>query len=225
MTASLALALRTRTAAAHESAEGSSFVADLLEGRACRRAFTALVAQQLVIYRALEETLHAHYLDHPLLRAVDDRRLDRVAAIEADLTALVGEDFEVRLADGRLPILPATRAYADRLREQHTAEMLLAHHYVRYLGDLSGGQIIATLAHRHYGVPEEALHFYRFPGIDKLKPYKDDYRAALDTIELTDDQRERVLLAAVEAFALNEAVFAALAGSRAPQHAAAGLAV
>lgn len=219
----LSVALRTATAAAHESAERSSFISELLEGRACYSAFVALAAQQLVIYRALEEVLVQHYRGHRLLVPVDDRRLDRIAALEHDLRVLVGEDYEVRLADGSLPLCPATVAYAQELRESHTAEVILANHYVRYLGDLSGGQIIATLAARHYGVPQEGLTFYRFPGIDKLKPYKDQYRAALDAMEITPDERERTLVAAGRAFQHIEAVFAGLGQARAPQHAAAGV--
>lgn len=219
----LSVALRTTTAAAHESAERSSFISDLMEGRACRRAFVALAAQQLVIYRALEEVLHEHYADDPVLAHVDDRRLDRVAALEHDLEVLVGPDYEVRLADGRLPLTGATVAYASYLREHHSTEVILANHYVRYLGDLSGGQIIATLAGRHYDIPADGLSFYRFEGIDKLKVYKDGYRAALDGIPLGEAQRQATLDAAVHAFQLNESVFASLGAAKAPEHAAAGL--
>src|SRR5699024_4888945 len=169
MIAPLSVALRDTTAAAHQSAETSSFITDLLEGRACYSAFTLLAAQQLVIYRALETALSEHYSHHPLIAPVDDRRLDRVGAIERDLATLVGPDFEARLADGSLPSRNATAAYARMRREEHSPEMILAHHYVRYLGALSGGQVIARLAQRHYGVPEQALHFYRFEGIEKLK--------------------------------------------------------
>ena len=223
MTTPLSVALRDSTAAAHKSAETSSFITELLDGRACYSAFTMLAAQQLVIYRALESVLHEHYRDHPLLAAVDDRRLDRVPEIERDLATLVGADFEVRLADGSLPIRDATTAYARTLREEHSPEMILAHHYVRYLGDLSGGQIIARLAQRHYGVPDAALHFYHFDGIEKLKVYKDHYRAALDDIAMTAGQRERTLAHASRAFGLNEAVFADLAAAKAPLHTAAGV--
>lgn len=224
MSTPLSVALRDATAAAHKSAETSSFVTELLEGMACYSAFTMLTAQQLVVYRALETVLHEHYRDHPLLARVDDRRLDRVPEIERDLTTLVGSDFEVRLADGSLPIRDATAAYARALREEHSPEMILANHYVRYLGDLSGGQVIARLAQRHYGVPEEAVHFYRFAGIDKLKVYKDRYRAALDTIAMTDEQRQRTLDHASRAFGFNEAVFADLAAAKDPLHTAAGVA-
>lgn len=219
----LSVALRETTSAAHASAENSTFITDLMEGRACRRAFVALAVQQYVIYRAMEDVISAHYGDHPLLAGVHDPRLARVSALESDLTALVGPDFAVRLAAGTLPICPATVAYATILRERHSPERILANHYVRYLGDLSGGQVIARLVQRHYGIGDEALAFYRFDGIEKLKPYKDDYRAALDAIAMTDAQRSATLAAAVEAFALNEAVFADLGAARMPLHAAAGI--
>lgn len=220
----LSQALRATTSAAHEDAEGSRFITALMGGMACRSAFTALVAQQLVVYRALEDVIREHYADHPLLAAVDDRRLSRTAALEHDLRELVGPDAEVRLADGRLPICPATVAYAHVLRERHTPERVLANHYVRYLGDLSGGQAIARLVQRHYGIAPSALTFYAFDELGQVKPYKDSYRAALDTIELTDAQRAATLAAAVESFRLNHEVFEDLAGARRPIHAAAGVA-
>ena len=223
MNVPLSEALRQATAAAHSSAERSSFVSDLVEGRACAAAFTALATQHLLIYRALEDVLREHYAGHPLLGPVDDRRLDRVPSLQHDLTTLVGPDHEVRLADGRLPICYATSTYATTLRERHTPEMILAHHYVRYLGDLSGGQIVARLVQRHYGVPDAGLTFYTFSGIDKPKVYKDGYRERLDALSLSGAQREAVLAEAVESFRLNEAVFVDLAAARSPLHTAAGV--
>ena len=220
----LSAQLRTATAAAHENAEQSSFVAELMAGNACPRAFTLLSVQLLVVYRALEDIIAEHYADHPLVAPLDDRRLDRVRALEADLTHLVGEDFEEQIRDGRLPIVNATRAYVDVLRTHHDAEMMLANHYVRYLGDLSGGQIMARLVSRHYDVPADGLSFYRFPGIEKLKVYKDGYRAQLDSLPATDEQRDRLVQRAIESFELNQAVFFDLAAARAPQHVAAGVA-
>jgi len=218
----LSVQLRTTTSSAHDAAEGSAFIEELMGGRACRPAFVALATQQLVIYRALEDVLWSHYGEHPLLAPVMDHRLDRVAALEEDLGHLAGEDFAVRLATGELSVVPAAMAYANRLRTDHTPEVMLANHYVRYLGDLSGGQAIARLVERHYEVDADGLGFYRFAGIPKLKPYKDRYRAALDSLEIDAGTRSRILAAAVESFELNGRVFADLAAAREPVHAAAG---
>lgn len=224
MTLPLSRTLRSATAQAHERAEHSSFIDDLMTGRSCKAAFTALAVQQVVIYEALESVLTQQYLDDPLVGVVDDRRLDRCAALHADLDHLVGPDHRERLASGELPVLPATARYAARLREEHDSEMILAQHYVRYLGDLSGGQIIARLVSRHYAVPTQSLSFYAFPGIEKLKPYKDSYRARLDSLDLDAVQEARVVERAIEAFELNRAVFAELGAARAPRHTAAGIA-
>lgn len=219
----LSVALRETTANAHQDAESSSFITSLMEGRACPSAFTALAAQQLVIYSALEDSLRSH-AGHRLLAPVDDRRLERVASLRHDLSVLVGEDYDVRLADGRLPVCRATVEYAGVLRTEASPEFLLANHYVRYLGDLSGGQVINRLVQRHYGITDEALTFYRFDGIGKPKPYKDAYRAALDGLDATPAEREQILAQAVRSFELNSAVFAELGAVRSDMHAAAGIA-
>lgn len=57
--------------------------------------------------------------------------------------------------------------YLDRLRElgasQQTAPRLLAHAYVRYLGDLSGGQIIGNRLRKAYGLEGlDGRRFYYF---------------------------------------------------------------
>ncbi|MGE9781427.1 heme oxygenase (biliverdin-producing) [Janibacter sp. G368] len=218
----LSTALRTETASAHEDAEGSAFVEQLMGGLACRPAFVALVAQQLVIYRALEEVLWSEYADHPLLGPVMDHRRDRVPSLEQDMRFFAGDGFEARLATGEIHVVPAAADYATGLREGHAPEAMLAHHYVRYLGDLSGGQIIARMVQRHYGIAPEGLNFYHFEQIPKPKPYKDAYRAALDSLEVDEPTRRRILDAAVDSFELNRRVFADLGAARAPEHAAAG---
>lgn len=208
----LSEALRERTAEAHRLAEEARFIDDLMSGSACRGAFAALARQLFEVYTALEGTIDAHYADHPMVAPVLDDRLRRVDALSRDLEAL--------RRSGRFSedVLPATAAYATELRERHSPEMMLANHYVRYLGDLSGGQIIARMVGTHYQVTDDGLGFYRFDGIEKIKPYRDGYRAILDSIVLTDQQRERVLDEAQRAFELNRGIFLALTANRDPEH-------
>ena len=201
----------------------SSFIDKLLSGRACPSAWGVLLVQQWAIYQALEDTIAEHYVDHRFLAPLYDPRLLRVQAIEKDLRSLFGPEVFVRMARGELAVLPATAGYAAALRENHTVEMMVAQHYVRYLGDLSGGQIIATMLRRHYDVPDAALNFYRFEGFPKHKPYKDAYRQRLNALPATDAQREQILVEAVRAFGFNEAVFADIGAARSSMHAWAGV--
>ncbi|WP_229117355.1 biliverdin-producing heme oxygenase [Enemella dayhoffiae] len=164
----LSAALREHTADAHQRAEESTFVVDLLAGRLSLDALVALLAQSLPIYAALEETCRA--ADSPILAPLLDPRLERTERLRADLAAhaAAGRRFET--------VLPSAEAYAAELRSlADRPAALLAHHYVRYLGDLSGGQVIASLVQRHYGADPGALTFYRFE-IERPKVYKDDYR-------------------------------------------------
>ncbi|MEV8180686.1 biliverdin-producing heme oxygenase [Specibacter sp. NPDC078692] len=213
--AALSEELKTHTAAAHSAAEDSSFVAELMGGTLDAAALVILLDQSLVIYSALENALAAH-ADHPQLGAFIDPKLARVAALEADMAFHHGADWEAQLADGRIEIVPATRAYADALENlgAESIEFLLAHHYVRYMGDLSGGQIIQRLVQRHYGIADEGLNFYTFPEIEKPKPYKDGYRNLMDTTDFTREQKDTILAHAADSFELNRAVFVDLGAAR-----------
>lgn len=206
--AQLSSDLKTSTADAHERAEHSNFMDQLLAGELSVDDFIALQEQAWLVYNALEHAARVVAQD-PIAAGIVDPILERVPALEADLDFLHGN------AEWRETVtaLPATQAYVDRLNEiadARDAARLVAHHYVRYLGDLSGGQVIGRMMQRHYGVAAEAVNFYNFEGIAKVKPYKDSYRAALDAIELADADRARLLDEAADAFLLNLNLFMAL---------------
>ncbi|KQR17907.1 heme oxygenase [Cellulomonas sp. Leaf334] len=198
----LSVALREGTRDEHETAERSGFVELLLSGRLDRAAYADLAAQQLVIYTALEASGSRLEDDGHLV--FDE--LTRVPAIEQDLAHLYGAGWRTEIR-----VLPATAAYADRLAE--TADSLpryAAHAYTRYLGDLSGGQIIKRMLQRHYGFTSEGIAFYDFPQIHKLKPFKDVYRERLDALPLDGAARAAVVEEARLAFRLNADVFGEL---------------
>ncbi|MDP9801273.1 heme oxygenase [Arcanobacterium wilhelmae] len=201
---SLAGAMRAATATAHNEAEHTTFMEDLVSGNAPKEAWGELSLQMLYVYRALETAARKH-AEHPVLAPIFDERLERLAAIEQDLAAL---GLTERAADPASQ-LASTRAYVEAI-ENATPGALVAHHYVRYLGDLSGGQIIATMLRRNYGLGDDVLNFYSFPGIDKPKVFKDEYRAALDALPADEAARAEIIDNAVQAFHYNQAVFVEL---------------
>lgn len=201
--------LRVATADAHQQAERSAFVTDLVEGRLTIGEFAALVAQLHAVYSQLEEAVEAS--QHPDLDPFLRRELDRAPSLATDLADLVPDH------DARPAVLPATDAYCARLRDVCFTWPggLLAHHYVRYLGDLSGGQVLGRIVQRVYDLPDgKGITAYRFDGIESPKRFKDDYRTALDRVPFDDDERARIVAEANVAFALNTAVFAELAQAR-----------
>ena len=81
----------------------------------------------------------------------------------------------------------------------------MAHHYTRYLGDLSGGQAIGKILDRTFSLGGAGLAMYRFPM--RAKPFKDRYRARLDALHLDADAVRRAVNEVKVAFGLNQAVF------------------
>ncbi|SEJ51257.1 heme oxygenase [Arthrobacter sp. yr096] len=199
--------LKSHTAAAHEHAEQAGFVTELLAGRMDSSQVAAMLLQNVVIYRSLESAVGAN--QDPRLKAFVDPALLRVPALESDLAVHYGDDWESRVSSGELHVTPGAKAYADQLDAlgPGSATYLMAHHYVRYLGDLSGGQIISALVQRHYGLSPEGLTFYVFDGIGKIKPYKDSYRRHVDEAAFSDSEKQEILRHAVVAFETNRQVF------------------
>ena len=112
--------------------------------------------------------------------------------------------------------LPAVARYVTAIEStRDDPARYVAHHYTRYLGDLSGGQVVAHRMREHYGVEDAALSFYSFDEIDKLKRYKDAYRARLDALPLDAKSIDRLVAEAIAAFDHNQAVFGDLGGARA----------
>lgn len=204
----LSEALREHTAKAHEDAEHSTFMNQLLKGKLDTTAFIHLQEQSWFFYSALEEAARSCAPD-PRSQELLDPRLERRKTLVHDLDALHGN------STWRQHIQPtaATANYVQRLMEIASTRdfpRVVAHHYVRYLGDLSGGQIIARMMGDHYDISPEALSFYRFEDLGKIKPYKDGYRAALDALDLTVQERDTLLTEAREAFIYNQNVFNSL---------------
>lgn len=204
MTQSLAARLKDETRAVHEQAESQDFVTNLVEGHLSQADYRELLVQSWFLYRALERA-GERLADDPLAGVFVDEALLRLAALERDLDHLFGEP------GWRAAVTPlaATSAYVDRLETVAAKDPLafVAHHYTRYLGDLSGGQIMRRKLQEHLGLTHEGLEFYDFPLIPKTKPYKDAYRAKLDALDVDEDGAQRVVAEAIVAFGLNQALF------------------
>lgn len=202
----LSVRVRTMTAEDHQSAETVSFITQLMSGKRSVRDYALLVSQYFYIYNALDDAadqLRAT-TEVPGVAELLDPRLDRRAAIRADLDALLPA-----AGLSREPVeLSSTAEYAQRLREvANDPARLTAHHYLRYLGDLSGGLAIARLVQRHYEVSDDQLNMYTFASIEKPKLYKDAYRDQLDALGLTPAQQDEFIAEANRGFTYNKAVF------------------
>jgi heme oxygenase len=199
--------LRDRTADVHEAAERSAFITQLLDGALPIDAYVDLLVQYRAVYGALE-TASEHHQGHEVVGLFADPALHRRAAIEDDLRVLGGEGWSERHTT-----TPATDEYTARIHEVCTGWPggFVAHHYVRYLGDLSGGQLIRRVLGRHYGITDGVgLSFYVFDRLDNGVEFKKAYRARLDEAPWDDAEQTRVVEEARRAFEHNIALFTSL---------------
>ncbi|MEU4626139.1 biliverdin-producing heme oxygenase [Actinoplanes sp. NPDC023801] len=199
--------LRRATMAEHREAETRGFISRLMAGEVPMAGLVALTAQYLAVYRELEAAADRMRTEAGPVSGFADPALTRAPALEADLAHLHGADRE-----STITVLDSTRAYTDRLRNLAATSPthFIAHHYVRYLGDLSGGQMIGRTLSKHYGLGEAGTSFYRFERIPDPRAYKIAYRERLDALPLTEDDAVTLIGEAQAAFRHNAAVFAEL---------------
>ncbi|MFE3327397.1 heme oxygenase (biliverdin-producing) [Streptomyces sp. NPDC059176] len=189
----------------HAEAETSTFMSDLLGGRLTVGAYARYTEQLWFVYRALEAA--AGRLRHdPVAGPFIRPELFRTPELERDLAHLRGAGWR----DGLQP-LPATAAYAARVEECARAwpAGYVAHHYTRYLGDLSGGQIIRDRAERTWGFARrgDGVRFYVFDQIPNPAAFKRAYRELLDGMNADDLEKQRIIDECRRAFDFNGAVF------------------
>ncbi|WP_328503447.1 biliverdin-producing heme oxygenase [Streptomyces sp. NBC_00457] len=200
--------IRTASHEQHVEAETSTFMSDLLGGRLGVDAYARYTEQLWFVYEALE-TGTERLASDPVAGPFIQPGLFRLPALERDLEHLRGADWRPTLT-----ALPATQAYATRIAEcaDTWPAGYIAHHYTRYLGDLSGGQIIRDKAERTWGFTKkgDGVRFYVFEEIANPAAFKRGYRELLDEVHADDLEKQRIIAECKKAFALNTAVFRAL---------------
>ena len=179
---------------------------ELLRGTISPASYAVLLSSLRAMYAALEQGLRAH-ADDPLFAGLDARAFARTAALESDLSALVG-DRSAWPAPHALAV-----AYAAHLEElSHTRPvLLLAHAWLRYLGDLNGGQILARLIRSHEALAALPTGFYAFPGLADPRAAAGVWRAALDAAPLRPDDHDALVAEAQDGFRRHIALFEGLA--------------
>ncbi|MEU1310851.1 biliverdin-producing heme oxygenase [Streptomyces cinnamoneus] len=197
--------IRTASHEQHTEAENSSFMSDMLGGRLGVAAYRRYTEQLWFVYEALESAsgvLSSDPVAGPFIRP----ELARTTQLERDLAHLGGPGWRRAMEP-----LPATAAYAARVAEcaRDWPAGYVAHHYTRYLGDLSGGQIIRGTAEKTWGFARkgDGVRFYVFEGIANPAAFKREYRELLDALPVDDLEKQRVIEECKRAFALNTAVF------------------
>lgn len=188
----LSARFREQSRQVHREAAESRFLAALTDGSLDLAGYAALVTQHAAIYRGIEH-LADSFAGHPVAGAFVFPELYRTPALTADI-----EFLHANGANGAKPenLTPATERYVARLAElTDWPGGFVAHHYVRYLGDLSGGQAIGRSVASQYGLTNggDGLRFYHFDQVPSPKLFKDRYRELLDSADWDEAEKTRIL--------------------------------
>ncbi|XP_072127869.1 heme oxygenase 1a [Mobula birostris] len=205
----LSEALKLATKESHELAENSEFMRNFQKGQVTKDQFTLLLDCLYFIYTALEEESERNK-DHPAFAPVYfPSELDRKEALEKDLEYFHGPEWRSHIKCPK-----ATEKYVRRIQHvgREEPELLVAHAYIRYLGDLSGGQVLKKVAEKALQLPStgEGSAFFTFDRITSANKFKQLYRSRMNTLEAVGETRQRILEEANRAFQLNVEVFSEL---------------
>ncbi|AFY49220.1 heme oxygenase [Nostoc sp. PCC 7524] len=210
MSSNLAVKLRSGTQKAHTAAENVGFMKCFLKGVVDKECFAKFLSNLYFVYSELETAIQSH-ARHPIVGAVYFPELNRQAALETDMVFYYGSEW-------RSLITPSTsaQAYINRIRElsAHDPALLIGHSYTRYMGDLSGGQMLQKIAQSTLRLSGyEGTSFYNFEQIPDKKVFKDQYRQALDSLTIDDATGDRIVAEANIAFQFNMQMARELEGS------------
>ncbi|KAG8813244.1 hypothetical protein FRC18_002601 [Serendipita sp. 400] len=248
----ISVLLRKGTQQAHEAAEHSQGAGWLTRGELDREEYIRFLFMLWNVYsyvrlviispfdvlrgtlltllpRAMEQGLDEAQSNAILQPTYRPAVLSRTESLSSDIAFLLGtaewQYHPVYQQYLRSIPQPVTK-YTERLRSlsssPETSGLLLAHAYVRYLGDLSGGQFIRRRIAKVYELPDsgDGIRFYLFSngngedaGPSEIRELKEWYRDGMNAgVGDNEELKEALVDEAVLAFKLNQDLFTVLRG-------------
>lgn len=201
----LAGLLRRETWTDHERAQFSPFELSLAEGTITKEGYAQLVANVYPVYTALETRLTTLAADD-IVGQFHIPELARVRFLEKDLAYFYGPSWKRRSVE---ELLPSTYEYVERIVGVGRIGFV-AHHYTRYMADLSGGLMIFDALRKAWG-GDDGLAYYDFSEIGDAVGFKNAYRQALNDLPLDSDGKLELIFETMVAYEHNIEMGRALA--------------
>ena len=212
MPVALATQLREGTKKSHTMAENTGFVSCFLKGVVDKSTYRKLIADLYFVYSAMEDEItRLSNEGHPVISSIGFKELFRRKTLQQDLKFYFGENWE-----SVLQISSSAKVYEDRIRyiAKTSPELLVGHHYTRYIGDLSGGQILRRIAQKAMNITgQNGLKFYDFDEINDEKEFKLMYSKTLNLLPINQETADSIVNEANLAFKYNMDMFKELEGN------------
>ena len=193
-------------------AENTGFIACFLKGVVEKTSYRKLISDLYFVYQAMEEEIERLVQeDHPVIKPIGFKSLFRRETLENDLKFYFGENWQ-----NEIIISKSAKDYVNRIRlvAKNSPELLVGHHYTRYIGDLSGGQILKKIAKKALNLDgNNGLNFYEFENIDDEKKFKEMYSNTLNQLPINQKIADQIIDEANQAFTYNMKMFKELEGN------------
>ncbi|MFI4915261.1 MAG: biliverdin-producing heme oxygenase [Phycisphaerales bacterium JB060] len=186
-----AATLKDSTWDLHQQAESGELQKRLVKGELGRHEYAAHLGQLYLVHRTLERCLDA--ADCAQVRALNGEDLHHTGKLEADLAHLSVDPADVQ------PV-PATESFTgwieDTARDHPTA--LIGVQYVLE-GSTNGNGYIAKKIGPALGLEEDGVRYLKSYGPAQRETWG-RFKSRLDTLDLSEASRERVVEAARRTF-------------------------
>jgi len=192
---SLALMLKQSTQDLHNQAEAGPFQQRMMDGKLLREEFVAFLQQVWHVQSGIEPLFREAAAKEPRFAEMLHENHFRLSKIEQDLSDLDAAPIDERLA--------STEKFIGFV-EQATRSDPLSLVGVLYVkeGATNGNKIVAKRIREGLGLPESVAMGYLDPhGPDQRKRWM-AFKEALDTLDMTDDEKSRCMESARATFRL-----------------------
>jgi len=177
------------------------FELKLIKKKMSKDVYKVYVTALYYLYAALEEEIERHK-DNIHIAPIYFEELKRGSGIEQDMVYFFGNDWKQQITCPK-----SVHEYVTHLRKlgAERPELLVAHSYVRYFGDMSGGKVIGKIIKRFYNLPDDGqgFAFYDFSNIANVKSFETLYSSRLEEIPLTNALRKDMVEESILSFNYN----------------------
>jgi heme oxygenase len=183
--------LRSSTQAIHEIVENSNFMKDLLSGSLQKSRYVLYLIALWPIYNSLESELS--FRKSNLITSFYDKRLNRKDRVYDNIALLKSDE---KIND---ELLKEVNFYAYQIQKSSDIQ-LIANQYIRYMGDMAGGQAIKSIMKRSYNFADEELSFYDFDIEEGIKKYRDSYKDKINRLIATEEDQNEFVSSVLDAY-------------------------